>query len=108
LSAPEYFHSCGFDADLIRAVAMRSDHDESARLVSAAPELFANQSFVSVPPSSTAETKGSLGGDLGSFFTNWEEMASRCFQKEGGPKEKQSSFLNGKKHQRGRERGIVV
>lgn len=77
MSAPEYFHACGFDADLIRAVAMRSDEGESTRLVAAAPELFVNQPFLPVNPPTSAGGKGGLGGDLASFFVDWAELASR-------------------------------
>lgn len=79
LSAPEYFHACGFDSDLIRAAAMRSDEAESARLVRAVPELFVNQSLLPQPVAAPPQQggKGELRGGLGSFFVQWDQVASR-------------------------------
>ena len=60
---------------------MRSDAEESARIVAAAPELFVNQPFLSLSsvPEPSVDSKGALGGELSKFFVNWDALSSRLF-----------------------------
>lgn len=51
-AAPEYYHSCGFDGDLCRALAMRlqmeGDTEKVGELVQGFPENFVNQRLIPV------------------------------------------------------------
>jgi hypothetical protein len=78
LSAPAFFHACGYDADLVRSVAMRSSPEESAKIAAESPELFVNQTILPVHSVLAKQVrKGDLGGKVTSLFVEWDKVSSR-------------------------------
>ena len=87
LSAPEYFHTCGYDSDLIRYMVMRENARDQAetveRCIKAFPDLFCNQTIVRCPElNEHKELKGKNRGKTSSLFIKWNELETSLLEEE--------------------------